>query len=75
MRFIETFFKNVIKSGRLLVYLNDSLIATETIEDNLKIKESVLIACNNNLFELREDKYFFTPVKDNIWAMWLIRME
>jgi len=59
MRFIETVFKELIRSGRLLVYLDDLLIATETIEENLEIIESVLITCNNNLLELREDKCFF----------------
>lgn len=36
----------------MLVYLDDLLIATETIE-------SVLVACNKNLLELRVDKCSF----------------
>eukprot|EP00102_Acyrthosiphon_pisum_P018795 XP_016656005.1 PREDICTED: RNA-directed DNA polymerase homolog [Acyrthosiphon pisum] len=59
VRFIETVFRELIRSGRLLVYLGDLLIATETREGNLEIKEFVLSACNNNLLELREDKCFF----------------
>lgn len=59
MRYIETVFRELVRSGRLLVYLDDLLIATETIAENLEIIKSVLIACNNNLLELREDKCFF----------------
>jgi len=56
MRFIETVFRELIMAGKLLLYLDDLLIATETIGENLEVIESVLIACNNNLLELREDK-------------------
>lgn len=59
MRFIDKVFRELILGRKLLVYLDDLLIATETIEENLKIIKSVLIACNKNLLELRVDKCFF----------------
>lgn len=63
MRFIETVFKDLIRAGRLLVYLDDLLIATETVEENLEIIELVLVACNKNLLELRQDKCIFLQSK------------
>jgi len=59
MKFIETVFRELIMARKLLVYLDNLLIAIETISENLEVIESVLIACNNNLLELREDKCFF----------------
>jgi len=59
MRFIETVFRDLIRAGRFLVYLDDLLITTEIKEEYLEIIELVLIACNKNLLELRKDKCFF----------------
>lgn len=63
MRFIDTVFRDLIKTEKLLVYMDDLLIATETKEENLEIIRLVLIACNENLLELREDKCFFLQSK------------
>lgn len=63
MRFVNLVFKELILHGKLLVYSDDLLIATETKEENLEIIKFVLIICNKNLLELREDKCFFLKSK------------
>lgn len=63
LKFINLVFKELIMHGKLLVHLNDLLIATETKEENLEIIKSVLIICNKNLLELREDKCIFLKSK------------
>lgn len=43
MRFINLVFRELIMQGKLLVYLDDLLIATESKEENLEITKIVLI--------------------------------
>lgn len=57
MKFIDIVFRELLRTNKLLVYLDDLLIATETNEDNLGIIRLVIIACNKNLLELWQDKY------------------
>jgi hypothetical protein len=63
MRFIEIVFKDLIRIEKLLVYLDDLLIVTETNEENVEIIKLTLRACNKNLLELRKDKCFFLQSK------------
>lgn len=58
-RFINTIFRDLIKSRKILIYLDDILIATETINENLIILGQVLEKAKQNLLELRLDKCSF----------------
>lgn len=58
-RFINTIFKDLIRNKSVLIYLDDIMIATTTIEENLSILKTVFERLTNNLLELRLDKCSF----------------
>lgn len=58
-RFIYEIFKDLIKAKKILIYLDDILIATDTIEENLEILVEAFKILTDNLLELRLDKCSF----------------
>lgn len=59
MRFISTAFRDLLEKNKILMYLDDLLIATETVEENLQILKEVLIIMVNNKLDLRIEKCKF----------------
>jgi hypothetical protein len=57
-------FEPMIRDNRTLLYMDDILIATVTIEENLKILKEVLIVLRKYKLELNFAKCFF--LKNNI---------
>lgn len=66
LKFVNIVFRKLIMHGKLLVYLDDLLIATDLKEENWEIIKSVLIVCNKNILELRENKCFIYSKKKNL---------
>lgn len=62
-RYVTQIFKNQIDVGEILVYLDDFLIATETIEHHFHVLEKVFKLLVANLLELRLDKCRFFQTK------------
>lgn len=58
-RFLNEIFKDLIRDRKILLYLDDILIATVTVEENLQILKVVLDRLTKNLLELRLDKCSF----------------
>ncbi|XP_076236379.1 uncharacterized protein LOC143180500 [Calliopsis andreniformis] len=59
MRFVNTPFQKLLREQKILIYLDDILIATETVEENLEILEEVLSILINNCLELKMEKCVF----------------
>lgn len=59
MRFIYSAFRKLLDQNKIIIYLDDLLIATETVEENLSILKEVLTVMVNNKLELRVDKCYF----------------
>lgn len=62
-RFVTQVFKKQINAGEVLVYLDDFLIATETMEHHLQVLEEIFKLLVANLLELRLDKCQFLQTK------------
>lgn len=62
-RYVTQIFKDQIDAGEILVYLDDFLIATETIEHHFYVLEKVFKLLVENLLELRLDKCRFFQTK------------
>jgi hypothetical protein len=62
MRFINTAFRELLEENKILIYLDDLLIATETVEENLEILKRVL---KINKLELKLSKCEFLATKIN----------
>lgn len=58
-RYINTIFGDLISQGKILLYLDDLLIATQTFVEHCEILRSVLKLMVDNLLELRLDKCKF----------------
>lgn len=58
-RFINAVMDELIKSGDVVVYLDDILIATKTLEDHFKVLTQVFLRLVRNKLELRLEKYSF----------------
>lgn len=58
-RYINLIFKELLDEGLILIYLDDILIPTTTVKDNLEILEQVLHLMSINKLELRLDKCYF----------------
>lgn len=59
MRLINHIFKDLIRNNKVLIYLDDILIATCDIETHLQILSEVYTLLTQNLLELRIDKCSF----------------
>jgi hypothetical protein len=62
MRFINTAFRELLDENKIQIYLDDLLIATETVEENLEILKRVL---KINKLELKLRKCEFLATKIN----------
>lgn len=62
-RFINEIFRDLIEQNQILIYLDDILIATDTIQDHLNILRRVFNLMTVNLLELRLDKCLFLQNK------------
>lgn len=58
-QFIEQTFKNLIRSGKLRVYFDDLLVATETKDDHFQILHEVFSIAHQFNLEFRFDKCIF----------------
>ena len=58
-RFVNTVLSDLIKSGNVLAYSDDFLIATDTLEHHLVVLEQVFELLVKNKLELRLDKCHF----------------
>lgn len=59
MRYIHLIFSDLIRSGEILIYLDDLLIATYDFESHVTILEKVFQLMVTNLLELRLEKCSF----------------
>lgn len=64
-RFVNKVFADMVKENRLIVYMDDIMIATESISEHFDILTEVLRRLVQNKLELRIDKceFFQTDVK------------
>lgn len=58
-RFINKIFEDLINNGKIIIYLDDLMIATDNIKDHLQILEEVLNKLVANKLQLRLDKCKF----------------
>ena len=58
-RFISVIFKELTETGDTVIYLDDILVASETLEHYLKALLQRVIQVVRNRMELRLDKYVF----------------
>lgn len=61
--YVTQIFKELINAGEILVYMDDFLIATETLEHHFCVLEKVFKLLVDNLLELRLDKCRFLQTK------------
>ncbi|CAK9817732.1 Transposon Ty3-I Gag-Pol polyprotein [Anthophora plagiata] len=59
MRFINTAFRKLLDERKILIYLDDILIVTKTIDENLKILKETLDILVENRLELKFEKCAF----------------
>ena len=59
MRYINRVFRSLLDDGKILFYLDDILIATETIVENVSILQEVLRIIIENCLELKFSKCAF----------------
>lgn len=57
--FINKVFNDLVRQGKVIIYLDDIMIATENINDHLEILSMVLVKLVENNLELRIDKCRF----------------
>lgn len=58
-RFITELFKELIEQGKILIYLDDIMIATNTFEENIQILKEVFQILVDNLVDLKLEKCSF----------------
>lgn len=59
MRYIYTIFDLLVKQNKILIYLDDILISTQTINEHINILIEVFRIMSENCLKLRTDKYSF----------------
>lgn len=62
-RYVAQIFRKPIEAGDVSVYLDDFLVATETVEHHLLVLEKVFQLCVANKLELRLDKCKFLQTR------------
>lgn len=62
-RYVNAIFRPLLEEGKILLYLDDILIATKTINENLKILREVLDLMSKHKLELKFSKYHFKKKK------------
>jgi hypothetical protein len=65
-RYVTHIFKEFIDAGEISVYLDDFLIATETIEQHFIVLEKMFNLMIANLLELRLDKCRFFQTNNKL---------
>ncbi|CAG9830104.1 unnamed protein product [Diabrotica balteata] len=65
MRYIHTIFKHLMEHNKLLIYIDDLLIATKTVEENLDILKEIFCLLVQNKLNLRLDKCSFLMTEIN----------
>lgn len=68
-RFINNVFADLIKTGDVLVYMDDILVATETIEHHLTILQQVFKLMIDNILSLRIDKCKFVDERNRVFRI------
>lgn len=58
-RFINKIFGNMVQAGDVMIYLDDIMIASKTLEEHLKLLDKVFKLLVDNRLELRIDKCSF----------------
>lgn len=58
-RFLNDIFQNLIYNGEILLYLDDILVATSTIDEHLNILQKVFYTANKYRLQFRWDKCSF----------------
>lgn len=58
-RYINNIFSQLIKENKILIYLDDILIATETVEENISTLERIFTLAERNNLVFRLDKCSF----------------
>jgi hypothetical protein len=58
-RFIQDIFNEFIRKKEIIVYFDDIMIATETIEEQLDLLDRILCVMRNRRLEIRLDKSEF----------------
>lgn len=58
-RYINEIFRDLVREKKVLIYLDDILIATDGVSEHLEILEKVFTCTVENLLELRIDKCSF----------------
>lgn len=59
MRYINTIFRDLLDQNKIMIYIDDIVIATKTIDENLEILKNVFQLLVNNKLTLRIDKCSF----------------
>lgn len=59
VRYINDIFYDLIRDKKVIIYMDDILIATETVEEHLSILAEILKRLNDNFLNLRFDKCTF----------------
>ncbi|XP_011873545.1 PREDICTED: uncharacterized protein LOC105565169, partial [Vollenhovia emeryi] len=62
-RYVNEIFEPLIRTGLVLVYIDDFLIATETVEEHMEVLDHVLKILVENKLELRQNKCKFMYTK------------
>lgn len=62
-RYINMIFQEMIQNDEIIIYVDDILIATKTVEQNIKILTKVFRLLTDNLLTLRIDKCSFLNTK------------
>ncbi|XP_026482607.1 uncharacterized protein LOC113389816 [Ctenocephalides felis] len=57
MRYVSDIFRCFVMNCEVIVYMNDLLMATETIEENIEVLRRVLEMIRRNKLELKLNKY------------------
>jgi len=62
-RFVNNIFQDLIKAKRIIVYFDDIVIATKTIDEHLSILSEALKLMYNNQLKIRFDKSEFLKIE------------
>lgn len=65
MRYIHLIFRELLDNGKIFIYIDDIMIATESAEQNLEILQTIFKILVENKLTLRVDKCCFLYKKIN----------
>lgn len=63
MRFVNTAFKRLLEERKVVIYVDDILVATETVEENINILKEVYDVLVQNVLELKIQKCSFVKTE------------